>query len=64
MCDSEIGHEQQEGGVTFFFFFFFQGDHTLSRKKMVRKPPHSRAGCIVEPYNASRHQNSHIYNVW
>ena len=30
---------------------------------MVRKPPHSRAGCIVEPYNASRRPNSHIYNV-
>ena len=57
-------------------FFFFQGDHTLSRKKVVwrsphswagrilsvltrrpeivQKPPHNRAGCIVEPFNASR----------
>ena len=27
---------------------------TLSRKKIVRKPPYNRAGCIVEPYNACR----------
>ena len=27
---------------------------------MVRKPPHNQAGCIVEPYNASRHPNIHI----
>ena len=31
----------------FFFFSFFQGDHTLSRKKNIRKPPYSRAGSIV-----------------
>ena len=38
-----------------FNFQFFQGAHTLSRKKknFVREPPHSPAGCIVEPYNAS-----------
>ena len=29
--------------------------YTLSRKKkIVRKPPYNRAGCIVELYNASR----------
>ena len=40
----------------FFFlsFFLFQGDHTLSRKKIVQKPPHNQAGCIVEPHNATR----------
>ena len=27
---------------------------TLSRKKIVQKPPYNRAGCIVEPYNANR----------
>ena len=27
---------------------------TLSGKKIVQNPPYNRAGCIVEPYNASR----------
>ena len=27
--------------LCFFFFFYFQGDHTLSRKKIVQKSPHS-----------------------
>ena len=34
--------------------FFFKATRTLSRKKIAQKPPHNRAGCIVEPYNASR----------
>ena len=34
--------------------FFFKETRTLSRKKIVQKPPYNRAGCIVEPYNASR----------
>ena len=33
---------------------FFKATRTLSRKKIVQKPPYNRAGCIVEPYNASR----------
>ena len=33
---------------------FFKETRTLSRKKIVQKPPYNRAGCIVEPYNASR----------
>ena len=37
-----------------FILVLFQVDHTLSRKKIVQKPPHSQAGYIVEPYNASR----------
>ena len=44
------------------FFFFSRGPHT-KQEKMVRKPPYSRAGCIVESHNASRHQNSHVRNV-
>ena len=39
---------------SFFFVFFFKEPRTLSRKKIVQKPPYNRAGCIVEPYNASR----------
>ena len=46
------------------FFFFFQGDHTLSRKKIVRKSPHSWAGCIVEPYNASRQPIHRFWPKW
>ena len=42
--------------------FFSRGPHT-KQKKMVQKAPHSRAGCIVEPYNASRHPNSHTQYV-
>ena len=38
----------------FFIFIYFKATWTLSRKKIVQKPPHNRAGCIVEPYNASR----------
>ena len=37
------------------FNFFFQGDlNTKQKKKIVQKSPYNRAGCIVEPYNASR----------
>ena len=50
------------GKKYFFFNFYSRGPHT-KQKKMVRKPPHNRAGCIVEPYNASRHPNSNVYNV-
>ena len=34
--------------------FFFKATRTLSRKKIIQKPPYNGAGCIVEPYNASR----------
>ena len=34
--------------------FFFKETRTLNRKKIVQKPPYNRAGCIVEPINASR----------
>ena len=44
--------------------FFFQGDHTLCRKKMVRKPPHCRAGCIVEPCNTSRQPKLQFWPKW
>ena len=37
-----------------FFLFFFKATRTLSRKKNCPKPPYNRAGCIAEPYNASR----------
>ena len=33
---------------------FFQGDQNTKQKKNVQKPPYNQAGCIVEPYNASR----------
>ena len=33
---------------------FNKETRTLSRKNIVQKPPYNRAGCIVEPYNASR----------
>ena len=40
-----------------YIHFFFQAAvaDTLSRKKNVRKTPHSVATCIVGPHNASRH---------
>ena len=41
--------------MDFFIFFFFQGDlNTKQKKKIVQKPPYNRAGCIVQPYSASR----------
>ena len=37
------------------FLYLFKATRTLSRKtKICPKPPYNRAGCIVEPYNASR----------
>ena len=62
--------------IIIFFFFFFQGNlNTKQKKKIVQKPPYNRAGCIVEPYNASRQPKSkfcqkvgkgrHVYvRVW
>ena len=37
-----------------YLVFNFQGDLNTKQKKIVQKPPYNRAGCIVEPYNASR----------
>ena len=36
------------------YLVFNKATWTLSRKKIVQKPPYNWAGCIVEPYNASR----------
>ena len=41
-------------------FFFFQGDQNTKQKKIVQKSPYNRAGCIVEPYNASRQPKFHF----
>ena len=42
----------------FNFFSIFQGDQNTKQKKIVQKLPYNRAGCIVEPYNASRQPKS------
>ena len=53
---SQIPHELDYLFKFAFFFYlvFNKATRTLSRKKIVQKPPYNRAGCIVEPYNASR----------
>ena len=42
----------------------FKATRTLSRKKIVRKRPHSSAGCIVGPYNASRQPIHQFWSKW
>ena len=59
------GEQNVAGSFNYCFDFlsFFQGDHTLS-KKNVWKPRHSRAGCITEPYNASRQPVLQFWPNW
>ena len=48
----------------FFYLVCNKATRTLSRKKNVRKPPHSWAGCLVEPYNASRQPIHQFWPKW
>ena len=50
--------------LPFLSFFSIWGDHKLSRKKIVQKPPHSWVRCIVEPYNASRQPVHQFWQKW
>ena len=38
----------------YYYYYYYKATRTLSRKKNCPKPPYNRAGCIAEPYNASR----------